>query len=735
MTGFSGLCRAPAPKLQAGLGVALAVLLVTALCPVALAQRPPVLITPPQSQLVAAGTNVGFAVVVAASSTPLTYQWSYGSQAIPGATGPTLALTNVVPAQWGSYSVTVDNGVPPPIIANATLTVVTPVIQSPRSVSLGATLRLLVSIYPPTGAGLQWGFKGTNISGATNMVLIVTNAQFADAAAYSVVVTNASGSLTLPANLAIDPTFTKITTGDVVSAGPSSQAVWGDLDNDGYLDLVILMTNSTTIVCRNNRDGTFSKLAVTGLPPLGAPGQGPTAALGDFDNDGYLDLVIGRYVGSASANAAALLRNNGDGTFTNVTNVSSFIHGLASFPCGAGWVDYNNDGWLDLFVGDTLGNQGSVLFQNDGNGAFSQAPNAGLTSAGFGVNGAAWADYDNDGYPDLFFTADPGGNLLYHNNGHGTFTRVTGSPSSVPTADSWPCAWGDYDNDGFPDLFVANGAELTARKNFLYHNEGNGTFTQVTQGAPVMAAAVWSGCSWGDYDNDGFLDLFVSNYAGTNALYHNNGDGTFTAVSLGSLTSDLGTFCACGWADYDNDGFLDLFVANKSGQNLLYRNNGNSNGWVKVRCVGSASNRSGIGAKVRVRAFYRGASRWQLREIFGGDGVGSSQPLLAHFGLGDATNIDTVRIEWPSGIVQELHNVAVKQFLTVTEPARLSMSQPGQLHIQCWKGMAYRIEASPDLSAWTPLATVTNLNVTGGVRWTDPSVPGPSARFYRVVKP
>jgi hypothetical protein len=155
----------------------------------------------------------------------------------------------------------------------------------------------------------------------------------------------------------------------------------------------------------------------------------------------------------------------------------------------------------------------------------------------------------------------------------------------------------------------------------------------------------------------------------TNSLYHNNGDGTFTAVSLGSLTSDVGTCWSCGWADYDNDGFLDLFVANGGGQNLLYRNNGNSNGWVKVRCVGSVSNRSAIGAKVRVKAFYRGASRWQLREIFGGDGCGNIQPLLAHFGLGDATNIDTIRIEWPSGIAQELYNLAPRQSLTITEPA------------------------------------------------------------------
>jgi hypothetical protein len=136
---------------------------------------------------------------------------------------------------------------------------------------------------------------------------------------------------------------------------------------------------------------------------------------------------------------------------------------------------------------------------------------------------------------------------------------------------------------------------------------------------------------------------------------------------------------------------------------------------------------------VRVQATYGGQSRWQRRDITGGDSFNGNQ-LYAHFGLGNATNVDVLRIEWPSGMVQELHDVAVRQFLTVTEPARLAMAQPGQLHIQCWKSMAFRLVSSPDLETWTPLATVTNSNVTGGVQWTDPSGPSPRACFYRAVE-
>ena len=165
--------------------------------------------------------------------------------------------------------------------------------------------------------------------------------------------------------------------------------------------------------------------------------------------------------------------------------------------------------------------------------------------------------------------------------------------------------------------------------------------------------------------------------------------------------------------------------------NFLYHNNANPNAWLKVKAVGTVSNRDGVGARVRVKATYAGQARWQRRDISGGDSFNGNH-LIAHFGLGDATNVETLRIEWPSGVVQELTNVAVKQCLIVTEPAKLSMPKPGDLHIQCWKGMTYRIEGSSDLLAWNPLATVTNL--TGKLQWTDTNAPGQGARFYRVVK-
>jgi hypothetical protein len=498
-----------------------------------------------------------------------------------------------------------------------------------------------------------------------------------------VVVTNVAGSVTSRVvSLTVDATFTKITTGDVVSGGNSWGAAWGDLDNDGYLDLVVLTAGSAPLIFHNNRDGTFSKTVDTGIAPVASNAeQEYTAALGDFDNDGCLDLLLGVSATTDAACMVALAKNNGAGWFTNVTKVSSLIHGLVTNPGGLSWVDYNNDGWLDMFVSDTTGTYGSVLFQNKGDGTFSPAPGAGLTCSGYGVNGAAWADYDNDGYADLYVAAYYGCGVLYHNNGDGTFTRITSAPFNNGKVGTGTCAWGDYDNDGLPDLFVTNLAIGGPTNNCLYHNEGNGRFTQVTQGPPVTTAMYPDGCSWADYDNDGFLDLL---YGSTNGLH-------------------------------------------------LYHNNGNTNHWLTLDLAGTASNRSAIGAKARVKATIGGKTFWQLREVSTGDGFAQGD-MRPHFGLGDASLAETVRIEWPSGIVQELQNVAANQFLRITEPPGLralaaSQSSGFQVALTGNVGSRYDLLASTNLLDWTFWQTVTTTNRTTVL--TDPAASTASQRFFK----
>jgi hypothetical protein len=205
-------------------------------------------------------------------------------------------------------------------------------------------------------------------------------------------------------------------------------------------------------------------------------------------------------------------------------------------------------------------------------------------------------------------------------------------------------------------------------------------FTSITDSA-VVTDTIPGGtrclnCAWGDYDNDGFIDLYVScgdpfvSFRTRGFLYRNDGDGALTRVTEGNVGVDLGGFP--NWVDYDNDGFLDLFLSDGYFNPVpqvcqLYHNDGNDNAWLNVKLVGSVSNRSAIGAKVRVKAFYRGASRWQVRDISGGDSQENQRSLNAEFGLADATMIDTVRVEWPAGSVQELRTVAPRQFLTITE--------------------------------------------------------------------
>src|SRR5439155_11411196 len=266
------------------------------------------------------------------------------------------------------------------------------------------------------------------------------------------------------------------------------------------------------------------------------------------------------------------------------------------------------------------------------------------------------------------------------------------------TGTSFGCAWADYDNDGNLDLFVAK-----SPNNSLYHNNGDGTFTEMTSntvGSIVGDVAPFLYCAWADYDNDGLLDLYVTQASGANFLYHNNGDGAFTRVLTGNPVNDPGNSFTSAWGDYNNDGFLDLFVVrggvDQPAKNLLYRNNGNSNAWIKIKPVGTISNRSAFGAKVRVLATIRGRRFWQMREISVPSRFATG-PLDAHFGLGDATIIDTVRIEWPSGTVQELHRVAVKQFLTVVEPPRLdgvALQADGsvQFNLIGAAGLAFRVE-------------------------------------------
>jgi hypothetical protein len=511
--------------------------------------------------------------------------------------------------------------------------------------------------------------------------------------------------------------FTMITSGPVVTdLGSSGFGSWADVDNDEYSDLFVhRFTLGTNAIYRNNRDGTFSRLPE---PPGLAGAATYVGTWCDWDNDGNQDLY------AIIEGELHVGYGNGQGDFS-----PEFLSlAVGSSPAHA---DYDRDGLLDCYCSGV-----NCLNHNQGNRQFITYTSQDLGPAAVNTYGGVCAgDFDDDGWPDLFVPSkNESRSYLFRNDRTGGFTAVDNLITQT-TGPAFQGAWGDYDNDGRLDLFVAcwNGAST------LYRNLGNGEF-ECPAAAPTVSGT-HNFAAWADYDNDGFLDLWVSGYMSGNKLFHNNGDGTFEQITTESIVSErplnnAGTY-QVAWFDYNSDGCLDLYVMNGDDNdsiqtaNQLFRNNGNANAWLTVRLIGTVSNRDGVGAKVRVLVTYAGQARWQRRDISGG-ALSNGNHRHAHFGLGNATNVTTLRIEWPSGTVQELQNVPAKQILTVMEPATLVPLGPTAFQIRCWKRMRFEVEKSHNLQDWDSLGVVTN--ETGTLIFQHTQVdPGTACCFYRVV--
>ena len=458
-------------------------------------------------------------------------------------------------------------------------------------------------------------------------------------------------------------TFTKLTDGDIVNdIANSISSNWIDYENDGLLDLLVGNWDANSCLYHNEGNGTFTKVFTENITDDG--GYFITSTCGDYNNDGYNDLFI-----SNLHRNNKLLKNNGDCTFMNITDVVVASEGVLSRS--SSWGDYDNDGYLDLFVVNS--DRDNFLYHNNRNGTFTKIIEGDIVNdLGWSI-GCCLCDYNNDGYLDLFVANWHNGenNFLYHNNGDGTFTRIF--EGIIVNDGGWSrgASWGDYDNDGHLDLFVANTKNENTNENqnnFLYHNNRDGTFTKIEEGSIVNDGGNSSASCWGDYDNDGDLDLFVANWSNENDFfYSNNGDGTFTKIEEGVVVNDGKTSRGSCCGDYNRDGDLDIFVG-CVGENLLYSNNGNDNNWVNILCIGTISNYSSIGAKVQIKANINGNSLWQFREIFGQTGYYAQNSLNVEFGLGNAPIIDSIKVKWPSRIEQILTDVQVNQYITITEP-------------------------------------------------------------------
>ena len=494
-----------------------------------------------------------------------------------------------------------------------------------------------------------------------------------------------------------------------------SGCLFFDYDNDGFLDIYLVNSgtscaninesrtqlNEINRLYRNNGNGTFSDVTLkVGMDKNSGFGMGCISA--DYDNDGDQDVYLTNF------GMNQLYRNNGDGTFTDVTKQAGVVN--AKWSVSASFGDYNLDGFLDLYVANYLDynietahpctlegvhiycgpheypGAPDTLYRNNGDGTFTDVTaRSGVVNSGKGM-GVLFTDYNNDGYPDIFVTNDAVEDYLYRNNRDGTFTDVALAAGIAYNSEgrataSMGIANGDYDNDGGLDLFVTN---FSLEVNSLFHNDGDGFYTMTTFDvglAEPSFSRLGFGAQFLDIDNNGTLDLLVANghvwdnvtqitpslsYRQTCQLFLNNGEGKYQ-----DITSSAGTFfnspvVARGTAsgDYDNDGDIDILISCCGGTPVLLRNDSKTeNRWLKIKLTGTTGNRNGIGTKVYLKT----NKTTYLREVTSGGSYASGNDYTLHFGLGSTETVNSIEIHWLGGNVQHLENVSTNRLIQIVE--------------------------------------------------------------------
>jgi hypothetical protein len=493
-----------------------------------------------------------------------------------------------------------------------------------------------------------------------------------------------------------------------------------DYDNDGWPD--IFMVNGSTLedlktgksptskLYHNNHDGTFTD--VTEKAGLAVRGWCMGAAVGDYDNDGWDDLYITCLTGSF------LYKNNGDGTFRDVT-AQAGVGNPGRWGTSAAFGDYDRDGFLDLYVANyvdldlnnlpkfgstpfckyrgiavSCGPRGLAgardrLYHNNGDGTFTDVTEKMNIDKGsyYGL-GVVWADYKGDGWPDIYVANDSSPGLLYHNNEGKSFTEVAVTAGVAYSDDGREQAgmgvdFGDYDNDGFPDLVKTN---FSDDANNLYHNNGDGTFDDRAGAAgfgTVSVPFLGFGVRFFDYDNDGWKDILIANghvnpqvdehsfgitYAQRALLFHNLKDGRFEEVGLraGPALAQRWVSRGLAVADLYNDGALAVLISNLDGSPTLLRNVSKPSGhWIRLKLVGTRSNRDAYGARVEIIA----GELKQVDEVRANSSYLSASDARLHFGLGGATRVEGVIVRWPSGLVEKVASVAVDRETVIREGA------------------------------------------------------------------
>lgn len=536
-------------------------------------------------------------------------------------------------------------------------------IGTPQNISLvpGNALNIAFSI---GGSSNTYTWRLNNVIQPTEITstISIASVQPANAGTWALTITNSLvPSLTLttsPTQVTVvaESIFTWQNGGDLTTDGNNASmygGVWGDFDNDGFEDIYTLGVNDSIsgALYRNNGNGTFTRTNAIGFA------DGRSGTWGDYNNDGNLDLFVPDF-GFAAAltdNQVQIYKNNGNGTFTKINLPTDGVAGT--------WADFDNDGDLDISISSTQFNE--VFFRNDGNDVFTRIDNN-INDNSQWNNIAFYADTDTR-LDYLIPSPNSNANSLRLFNGNNsnqfydgfTFPTLSGATRGASVA--------DIDNDGDYDIYVM--LSSGAGENALFINDGYGYFTEepasLRLGELVRGGR---GSAFGDLNNDGYIDLITDqNTLAPNGwtVFLNNGDGTFTR-EVNQTFKNSNTFAGIALGDYDNDGFLDAVSAtfNPGTTNGLYRNTGNANHWLKIKLRGSTTNRSGIGARIALKA----DGFWRHHQVITTNGFANQNSLIAHFGTGSTTVIDSVVVRWPSGYRQIIVNPAADQLILISEP-------------------------------------------------------------------
>lgn len=443
-----------------------------------------------------------------------------------------------------------------------------------------------------------------------------------------------------------------------------------DFDGDGWDDLTFSSASGSTIRLFKNNSGTFTEVFLGGVTP--STEESRQVIWVDYDNDGDKDLFVANLEGSNK-----LYKNNGSFTFTDETAAAGFDTSIL-FTIGCSWGDYNNDGYLDAFLcfRDPPEANPNKLYKNNGNGTFTDVTaSAGLDNSNGHLSFcSSFFDYDNDGWQDIYIANDKSNNknIMYHNNGDGTFTDTSVSTGTDIGIDAMSTTIDDYDNDGDLDIYVTN----TFAGNVFLRNNGNGTFTDIAASNGTLMESIAWGSVFLDADNDMDEDLYVSGMLTAassslpSAFYENNGSNSFTIPVNAGFNNDDAVSFSNAIGDVNNDGFPDISVSNFSPRNhFVFVNNNSTNNYLKVKLVGTTSNKDGIGSWIQ--AYINGIP--QNKYTLAGEGYTSQNTNYEFFGFGSETLIDSLKVTWLSGTIDTFYNVNVNQSLTITEGSSLSI--------------------------------------------------------------